>query len=118
MLENVYEDGPDDIEIFFKHLVHQNVGFCLDTGHQAAFGNVPLEAWLDSLGLYLGQIHLHDNDGRYDDHLALGHGNINFQPLFDHLKTRKKPLLAITLEPHKEEDLWPSLEYLEKAWVW
>jgi hypothetical protein len=24
----------------------------------------------------------------------------------------------ITLEPHREEDLWPSLEYLAKLWPW
>ena len=50
MLENVYEDGPQDILSVFKNLEEYKVGFCLDTGHQNAFGSAPLEEWLAVLG--------------------------------------------------------------------
>lgn len=117
-LENTYEDGPEDIKILFEELERVNVGFCLDTGHQAAFGSSPLETWLKSLGPYIEQVHLHDNHGREDAHLALGKGTINFATLFDYLRaTREKPPV-ITLEPHREEDLQPSVAYLEKIWPW
>jgi sugar phosphate isomerase/epimerase len=118
MLENTYEDGPDDIKVLFEELENLNVGFCLDTGHQAAFGSSPLETWLQSLGHYIEQVHLHDNDGNEDTHLALGQGEIDFSALFDYLKITKKEPPVITLEPHKEEDLWPSVDYLEKIWPW
>jgi len=118
MLENTYEDGPDDIKVLFEELEKLNVGFCLDTGHQAAFGSSPLETWLQSLGHFIEQVHLHDNDGNEDAHLALGQGEIDFSTLFDYLKANKKKPPVITLEPHKEEDLWPSVDYLEKIWPW
>lgn len=116
MLENVFEDGPDDLTPVFEKLDSERVGFCLDTGHQSAFGKASLEAWVDRLGPYLGQVHLHDNLGKDDDHMRLGAGVINFSDLFSLLKDRKPPV--VTLEPHKEEDLLPSLDYLEKIWPW
>jgi sugar phosphate isomerase/epimerase len=33
MLENVYEDGPEDMIVLFERLEQQNIKFCLDTGH-------------------------------------------------------------------------------------
>jgi hypothetical protein len=38
--------------------------------------------------------------------------------LFEYLKGRKADPPIVTIEPHREEDLWPSLEYLEKFWPW
>jgi sugar phosphate isomerase/epimerase len=118
MLENVYEQGPDDIRIFFDRLGDQGLGFCLDTGHQAAYSITPLETWVQSLGQFLGQLHLHDNCGKEDEHLAVGEGCIDFQSFFRLLKALRKEPPIVTLEPHVEEDLWPSIEYLEKFWPW
>lgn len=118
MLENVYEHGPDDMRIIFESLADHSVGFCFDTGHQAAFSRSALETWIESLGPFLGQVHLHDNCGNQDEHLALGRGNIDFPLLFEHLKSIKKDPPVITLEPHREKDFWPSIEYLEKVWPW
>lgn len=118
MLENVYEDGPEDIQFFFERLQNQKVGLCLDTGHAAAFGQTDLEAWLDTLGSCLGQLHLHDNFGNSDEHLAMGSGMIDFSTVFQYLKKNKHISPIITLEPHEEEELWPSLEYLAQEWPW
>lgn len=118
MLENVYESGPEDLVPLFESLAPFGVGFCLDTGHQAAFGQASLAKWLDVLGSHIGQVHLHDNCGRRDDHLALGQGNIDFAYLFKHLKTQGGTPPVITLEPHTAEALEPSLEYLKALWPW
>lgn len=118
MLENVYEHGPDQIRFLFENLQAQGVGFCLDTGHQAAFGRTPLETWVDVLGKYIGQLHLHDNNGKRDEHQALGRGIIDFEALFKRLVAIRKSPPVITLEPHSEANLWPSVEYLEKIWPW
>ena len=116
MLENVYEDGPQDIRHVFEGLEEYGVGFCLDAGHMSAFGKSPLQEWLQVLGPWMGQLHLHDNDGDWDDHWALGRGSIDFKLIFDYLKNQKKSSPIITLEPHKEDDFWPSLEYLQQHW--
>ncbi|MCP4623487.1 MAG: sugar phosphate isomerase/epimerase [bacterium] len=118
MLENVYEDGPQDIHFLFENLKNQKVGFCLDTGHASAFGSSRLEVWLKTLGPCLGQLHLHDNQGNRDEHLAIGSGKIDFDVLFDFFKRSKNTPPIVTLEPHKEEALRPSLEYLTGTWPW
>jgi sugar phosphate isomerase/epimerase len=118
MLENVYEDGPQDIQFLFKNLKNRKVGFCLDTGHASAFSHSRIEVWLQILGPCLGQLHLHDNQGNWDEHLAIGSGKIDFDILFDYFKRKKNTPPIVTLETHKEEALWPSLEYLRGAWPW
>jgi len=118
MLENVYEHDPEDILAFFERLQEFKVGFCLDTGHQSAFSRSSLDRWLDSMGSYIGQVHLHDNHGERDEHLALGQGDINFRSFFRRLKKICKEPPFVTIEPHQEADLQPSLDYLEEAWPW
>lgn len=118
MLENVYEGGPEDMLILLERLKDRAVGFCLDAGHASAFSQSNLDTWLDVLGPYLGQLHLHDNFGKADDHLALGGGVIDFNKIFDYLKKIDDTRPIITLEPHRETELWASLAYLAQAWPW
>ncbi|MBN1930893.1 MAG: sugar phosphate isomerase/epimerase [Desulfobacterales bacterium] len=118
ILENVYEHQPDDIRPLLEGLSDQNVGFCLDIGHQTVFSHASAEIWLKSLAPFLGQLHLHDNLKKYDDHIALGQGEINFHHFFDLLKHIEKKPSIITLEIHRQEDLWPSIDFLEKMWPW
>ena len=118
MLENVYEQSPQEFLDIYEGLSDQHVGFCLDTGHMAAFSLEDLSTWLQSLGKHIQQLHLHDNLGNQDDHLGLGEGQIDFRLLFEYLKGRKSDPPIVTIEPHREEDLWPSLEYLERFWPW
>jgi len=118
MLENVYEKDPQDIRVILDRLKDLDVGFCLDCGHLAAFGNSELKVWLESLGSYIGQLHLHDNHGNDDEHLAMGLGTIDFELLFTYLKANHNFPPIITLEPHQQEDLWPSLKYLARIWPW
>ena len=43
---------------------------------------------------------------------------IDFQILFEHMKNLKENPPIVTIEPHREEDVIPSLKYLEKIWPW
>ena len=118
MLENVYEEDPEDIRVILDRLKNPNVGFCLDCGHLSTFGKSDPKVWLASLGPYIGQLHLHDNHGKTDEHLAMGSGTFDFGLLFNYLKLNNNSPPIITLEPHQEEDLWPSLAYLARIWPW
>jgi sugar phosphate isomerase/epimerase len=117
-LENVFERVPDEIRELTENLKNLSVGVCFDIGHQAVYSNVSVEKWLSILGPYIHQLHLHDNSGKEDEHLALGLGNIDFRKLFKKLTVLRKDPPIITLEPYREEDLWVSLEYLERHWPW
>lgn len=114
MFENTYETGPEIHKILFEQLAAPNLGFCLDTGHLTAFAGTSWQPWLEQLHPWLGQLHLHDNDGAGDNHLALGQGIFDFQELFLFLENKQVSPL-ITLEPHTEEDLWQSLSYIKQT---
>jgi sugar phosphate isomerase/epimerase len=118
MLENVYERGPTEIGLLLERLGGSNVGFCFDTGHMAAFSDCGFERWVGALGNYLEQVHLHDNHGSWDEHLAMGQGAIDFPSLFQRLRVLREEPPVVTLEPHREEDLRASLEYLDMHWPW
>ena len=116
-LENVYEQTPEMILNLLEKISSEYLGFCLDMGHMNVFGKVPLSEWLDALGPYLKEVHLHDNDGLSDMHGPIGSGTAPFEDLFQYLQDKKmRPL--ITLEPHEEETLWRSLERLTLLWPW
>lgn len=118
VLENVYEKTPRDLEVLFDHLKEFKPGFCLDTGHQAVFASEPIDSWVESMQSHLVQLHLHDNTGMRDEHLGLGRGTVDFPGLLNGLKSIRKEPPFVTLEPHREEDLWTSLRYLERVWPW
>ncbi len=114
MLENTYEKTPDAHEAILSTLDSSSVRFCLDVGHLMSFAKTPWQDWLPRLAPWLGQLHLHDNNGEGDEHLGLGLGSFDFRSLFEFLaKNNLRPI--ITLEPHSEEDLWQALDYLHST---
>lgn len=117
MVENVYEQEPGHLESLFLALPSPQLRFCLDVGHHRIYAWSDLAAWIDRLGPYLGMLHLHDNHGLQDDHLALGQGGIDFVGLFELLKARGlHPWM--TIEPHREDWVRESLAFLVQHWPW
>lgn len=112
MLENVYEERPEYLVPLLEGLAVDRVGGCLDCGHATVFGSGGLAVWLEVLGPWLGQFHLHDNRGERDDHLALGDGCIDFDPVRRLLAARRDDPPLITLEPRREADLWTDLKVM------
>lgn len=111
MLENTYEINPKAHLDILTRLNSPHCRFCLDVGHLLAFSRSDWRNWLPELSPWLGQLHLHDNHGGHDSHLALGQGVFDFQGLFNFL--RKNDLTPlVTLEPHNTKWLAPSLAYL------
>ncbi len=111
VLENVYERDPHSLRSLLEALASPQVRFCFDTGHANAFGGVPPVLWIETLGDFLGEIHIHDNHGTADEHLPVGEGNIPFRELFARVRERKlKPIL--TVESHSEKGLRRMLENL------
>lgn len=116
-LENVYETDPELMVELVQRLQAPNVCLCLDVGHLQAFGGGDFDTWLRVLGPFIGHLHLHDNQGQADEHLALGQGLVPLDQVLQYFATRSQAPI-ITLEPHQENSLWPSLEYLAHRWPW
>jgi sugar phosphate isomerase/epimerase len=117
MVENVFEKDTRQLKALFRASASPWLRFCLDVGHHRLYSRTDLRVWLDDLGPVLGMLHLHDNHGQLDDHLALGQGSIDFRGFFALLLERElNPF--ITLEPHHEDWVFPSLEFLSLYWPW
>ena len=54
-----------------------NLPVCLDIGH--ANTTSQLNEIIDVLGNRIMNVHIHDNDGKQDQHLTIGDGNIDFE---------------------------------------
>jgi len=120
VLENVFERGEDK-ELFLEVIARTgapNLKVCLDVGHLLAFGDGDYEGWLAALWPQLGLLHLHDNDGSHDHHEALGTGRVPLRFILEYLAARLPTPPLITLEPHREGSLEPSLAYLAGIWPW
>ncbi len=108
MLENVFELDTTLHREVFGRFPQKRLGFCLDAGHVYAFSKTPLSVWIDDLGQRIGHLHLHDNHGGDDEHLAPGRGIVDFELLFSWLsRNGKSPVM--TLEAHDEETVMPGL---------
>ncbi len=116
-LENVYETQPTLVRELFTRLQPPNICFCLDVGHVQAFGGGNFSEWLHEVGNLVGQLHLHDNNGALDEHLALGKGVIPLPLIMSFFAAHNQAPL-VTLEPHQEDSLLPSLEFLAANWPW
>jgi sugar phosphate isomerase/epimerase len=117
LLENVYETEPELFLEVIRRVEAANLKVCLDVGHLLAFGGGHFHHWLATLTPVIGMLHLHDNQGDADTHLALGSGKVPIAYVLNTLAAQHlRPL--ITLEPHQEGSLKPSLEYLAQIWPW
>jgi sugar phosphate isomerase/epimerase len=108
-VENVFDETPEPLAMLIEQIDSPDFGFCFDTGHFNLFARAPMEEWFDRLGRHLIEVHLHDNDGTADSHLALGSGAIDFDKFFGLLKKQGADPVY-TVEAHDKEDVDVSLE--------
>ncbi len=103
-LENIFEEYPDTLQTLLDEIDSPWLGHCFDIGHWHLFGKVTLEDWFKALGPHLHHLHLHDNHGDRDAHLAAGEGSADFAGLF-RLLDRQELRPTATLEIHNQESL-------------
>ena len=111
-MENQFEvDGTISKEIVEK--VNNNLlGLNLDIGHAHCNSKAEVIDWIKLLGDKINYVHLHDNNGEWDEHLGLKKGNI---PLVEVLNALNEysPNAVWSLEC-KIEDMESSIEFLKE----
>ena len=95
--ENVEESGPAPAIALLDALRGYPCGFCLDVGHAHAFSKLAPRLWVERLGQRIVHLHVHDNPGDDDRHLAPGAGSIDFPPLYEAFR-RHCPQAVLSLE--------------------
>lgn len=111
-IENVYEADYILIKRLVEKINHPNFTICFDIGHVNAVSNKPLEFWIKDLCHIIGEVHLHNNDGNYDNHYGLSKGTIDMVKALELIK-REAPSAQWTLEILSPEELHQSVEFLK-----
>ncbi len=93
---------PDEIE----DMRPDGLGFTFDVGHANT-----ADAIDSFLGMQIDHIHLHDNNGQTDEHLALGLGNIDWERVMRALRRYKG---IFVLESRTLDEGAQSLTYLRR----
>ena len=87
LMENVLDPIPDPFLQVAQMVKHPAFGICLDLGHVHCYSDVPCQIWMEQLQPYIRHLHLHDNDGTADEHLALGEGTLPLEKLKKYFST-------------------------------
>lgn len=103
-IENIFEFEPELLAETINEIDSERVGHCFDIGHFNMFQKgFKADRWLSAFGDKLTHLHIHDNFGAEDLHLAAGDGEIDFEPLIESLKKTKEPW-SVTTEGKNYED--------------
>ncbi len=77
-----------------EQLAHPGLGILLDLGHlniswrSGQLGDLSIAEYIQRLPLPIWELHVHDNNGREDQHLPLGQGNLDANVMATALMTR------------------------------
>lgn len=113
-LENVFDPTWRTIRAVAERIAHPAFSVCLDLGHANHASDIPLTEWIEGLGEYIGHIHIHDNDGITDGHLAVGDGMIPWDDVRGALR-RICPDADYTVENCCPGDVKKTLNYLQNT---
>lgn len=112
-LENSIDPAPWIIVNLLKELDSPYLEACFDAGHYNVFGRKDIWGALDEYPENsIGELHISDNNGDFDTHLALGEGNIDYRRLFKEIEKKGREQPILTSEPHSMEDIEKNLKYL------
>lgn len=110
-IENVLEDEPFMIASMMEKITDPRIHACLDTGHAACMSNVPVIEWVQTLSPYIGHLHIHDNNGNYDDHLPLGAGATDMKAVIAAAQELCRDDVTYTLESRTSR---PAIDWLRE----
>ncbi len=115
-LENSYEATAEFFKDLFETFDDGRLRMCYDPAHVHLYSRDGQSAWVVTLGHLVAHLHLNDNEGSSDDHLALGEGEIPYASFLPDLCLACETA-TIVLEMDVERAL-KSLEYLRGLDLW
>lgn len=112
-LENMFDANPDIMEALSEQLCeYPNYGVCLDYAHAFLSHEEP-QIWAKRLGPFVKHIHINDNDGVSDLHLAWGAGKIDRAQFYECYEKYMKGA-TVLVETATLENTISSLELLKE----
>jgi len=104
---------PKEAMAMVEAVGRENLGLTLDVGHANILGAEAIGEFINTLSDKIFLVHIHDNDGKRDQHQALGKGAVDFQRVIGLLVQAglKAPLC---IEATSLSDLVVGREHLEQ----
>lgn len=109
VIENLVEESPDILIKLCDAINSDFFALCLDTGHMNVFSELSPSEWVKRMDKKLQYVHLHDNNGKNDEHLPVGKGNIDFDSFFNSIKNRDDIIIALELDNSTPEEKMENL---------
>lgn len=110
-IENVFEKNPDNLTELVKIIESDYFGICLDIGHFNLFSKISFKEWWNKIKDSIKHIHIHDNNGKRDQHIPPGRGVINWVEFLEVIKDKE---LTYTFEMHSIDDINFVLKMMEE----
>ncbi len=112
-LENMFDTTPDIMARISERLCeNDNFGICLDYAH-ASLSHVQPKVWAETLGKYVKHIHINDNDGISDLHLAWGAGSVDTSDFYCCYE-KYMSSATVLIETNSKENILASLKKLKE----
>lgn len=112
-LENVFDRKWEPILEAAGRIEAPNFRLCLDLGHAHCVGEEDAQVWAEKLLPYIGHVHVHDNFGEKDAHMALGKGSLAVENVLKQLQ--KGNADTCTIECSKKEDVRETYRVLKNS---
>jgi sugar phosphate isomerase/epimerase len=112
-MENIFETTPGGLRMLFDEIASPAFGGCFDIGHWNLFARMDLSEWLALLQNHIIAFHLHDNRGKFDDHLTPGDGLIDFAAFKSLVESYAIKARVNTFELHQRSDLESGVEWFK-----
>lgn len=114
-MENMWDYSPDNLASLASEMSDiRNFGLCLDYAH-ASISPTDTSIWAEKLGPYIKHVHINDNDGKKDLHLALGEGVTDWKR-FEELRQKHFADASVLIETSLQNQR-KSLEFLRSRGI-
>lgn len=112
-MENMFDDEPEMLKRLAESMSDvKNFSICFDYAHARVFGDGSIK-WSECLLPYAGHMHINDNDGNVDSHLAVGDGTTDWNE-YDMIMRKKGCSATVLIETTPIERQQKSLEYMSE----
>lgn len=97
-IENLF--SKEEIPYIFKNIKHDRLKICFDVGHRNFL--TPDFDVLGEYGEFVSVLHVHDNQGKKDDHTIIGEGTIDLDEFA--MKLAKCDNIVLSSEVRQKDD--------------
>lgn len=112
LMENVLDPKPEEFAKVAELVEQENFHFCFDIGHANCYSRSGVFDWIHWLSGKITHVHIHDNNGERDAHMALGDGDIPYPAVVETIKAWAQDVTC-TIECNTKRDVEITLEKIK-----